>query len=401
MNSTQKIIISVLFCHFLASFTALGMPLFLPKVMADLLDRNQQFFIGWYYILPTICMALAAPWWGRFADNYGKRLSLLRAQLGLAAGFMIAGLADNLIVFTLGLLIQGICGGTFAASNAYLATQVSSRALPKVLNWTQFSARLSLLLAPIAFGLLMTSENPRTLYCYLALLPLLAAWMVALLPADNGLNPAKNETRKARSEPMGDAPLSFVQILTVQFLFCFAMVVSFPYFLPYAHHLGVDDSGMIGWYFSLPHLVYLVVTALPQRWQQNLSAVHLCALGLATLMVSALIHTQLTDSSWLWLARLTMGLGITLSFMALHQCFAALKASNQAGLVFGRFDSAGKWAGVCAGLSAGLIVEFDGLGAPFILSATAGALALIVIYLPMALNRLNKSRCQTPNRLSS
>ena len=378
MKQNKTLISTVLFCHFLASFTALGMPLFLPKVMQDLLEPEMGMLIGWYYVLPTICTALAATWWGRFADRYGKRLSLLRAQLGLAAGFMIAGLADDLTLFTIGLLIQGICGGTYAASNAYLATQVGNQALPKVLNWTQFSARLSLLLAPIAFGLVIANDNPRTLYCYLAVLPMLAAVLVSRLPVDGQSKPCK----QAVGRDMSEAPLSFNQMLMIQFLFSFSMVVSFPYFLPFAQRLGLNEGGMIGWYFSLPHLIYLLITSLGSHWQQKLDAAHLSAIGLTTLIIAALLHMQVKDSQWLWLARILMGVGITLTFMGLHRCFSALKASNRAGLIFGRFDSAGKWAGVFAGISSGLIVELLDLTAPFLLSAVAAALALSVIYFP-------------------
>ncbi len=380
MKPDKSVIASVLFCHFLASFTALGMPLFLPKVMQDLLGPDMGMMIGWYFILPTICTALAAPWWGRFADCYGKRLSLLRAQSGLALGFMIAGLSNDLMVFTLGLLIQGICGGTYAASNAYLATQVENHELPRVLNWTQFSARLSLLVAPVVFGFLMANDKPRTLYCYLAVLPMLAAVLVSRLPVDS-----REKSVKAKTECiMTDAPLSFNQVLMVQFFFSFSMVVSFPYFLPFAEQLGLKDSGLIGWYFSLPHLVYLFITALGNRWQQKINILHLCMSGLIGLIIAAMLHTWIKTEAWLWLARLLMGAGLSLTFIALHRCFSALKAHKQAGLVFGRFDSAGKWAGVIGGIVSGLVVELQGLTAPFWLSALAAAIALSVIFFPQS-----------------
>ncbi|WP_196139784.1 MFS transporter [Aliikangiella sp. G2MR2-5] len=382
MKPENSLVFTVLFCHFLASFTALGMPLFLPKVMQDLIGPNMNILIGWYYILPTVCTALVAAWWGRFADKYGKRLSLLRAQLGLAAGFMIAGLANDLMTFTLGLLIQGICGGTYAASNAYLATQVDNKALPKVLNWTQFSARLSLLLAPIIFGLLISSDNPRELYCYLAILPVMAAILVGRLPIDGN----EKVIKQVNAQAVEDAPLSFNQILCIQFLFSFSMVVSFPYFLPFAESLGIEGSGVIAWYFSMPHLVYLLITCADTRWQQRLDANHWSSIGLFLLVVSALLHQQIDGEKWLWLARIFMGVGITLTYVGIHHCFSALKTRHRSGLIFGRFDSAGKWAGVFAGVSSGLIVEWQGLKAPFSLSAGTALLALFVIYFPKIRN---------------
>ncbi len=47
--------------------------------------------------------------------------------------------------------------------------------------------------------------------------------------------------------------------MVAQFLFCFAMVVTFPYFIPYALARGAGHDALAGLLYSLPHLVYLVV----------------------------------------------------------------------------------------------------------------------------------------------
>ena len=116
-----KLIYCVLLSHFIAAFAALGMPLFLPMVLPTLDANITADWAGILFILPTFCTAVAARFWGQFADKYGRRRSLLRAQLGLAAGFALCGLADNLSMFVFGLIIQGTFGGTMAASNSYLS----------------------------------------------------------------------------------------------------------------------------------------------------------------------------------------------------------------------------------------------------------------------------------------
>ena len=45
---------------------------------------------------------------------------LLRAQLALTVSFLFAGAAQSLPEFTAALALQGLPGGTFAASNGYL-----------------------------------------------------------------------------------------------------------------------------------------------------------------------------------------------------------------------------------------------------------------------------------------
>jgi MFS family permease len=83
----NALIYSVLLGHFIAAFAVLGMPLFLPYVLPSLSGSITPQWIGMLYILPTLCTATVAGFWGRFADCRGRRLSLLRAQLGMAVGF--------------------------------------------------------------------------------------------------------------------------------------------------------------------------------------------------------------------------------------------------------------------------------------------------------------------------
>ncbi|RBD98954.1 MFS transporter, partial [Xanthomonas oryzae pv. oryzae] len=100
----KRILGPVLAAHYLAAFTALGMPLFLPQVLAELAPSTAVGWSGVLYVLPTLCTALTASAWGRLADRYGRKRSLLRAQLGLALGFAIAGFAPSLTWLVVGLL---------------------------------------------------------------------------------------------------------------------------------------------------------------------------------------------------------------------------------------------------------------------------------------------------------
>ncbi len=390
MTKPNPIILTVLLCHFLSSFTILGMPLFFPKIMADFLTSEQQMFIGWFYVLPTICSAIAGPLWGSFADKYGKRLSLMRAQIGLIIGFLIAGFAPNLWVFSIGLIIQGTCGGTFAASNAYLASQINPRELANTLNLTQLSARLSLLVAPILLGVLVNIDKPITLYCYLAILPCCAAIAISRLPLqEQQYGKLHKEIKEIKKEPGFE--LSFNRILLVKFLFSFSVVVSFPYFYPYMQSLGTSSDTMIGWYFSLPHLVYLVVIASNKNWQNKFSVANICTFGLSTLLIASLCQYQATSDTLIVLWRLLMGLGICLTIIGLHQGIAMLK-TEKTGLMFGRFDSVSKWAGVVAGLCSGIAVQQFNLHSPFLISGTTCALALVILIFPQIKNQSESSQ---------
>ncbi|MFC6670418.1 MFS transporter [Marinobacterium aestuariivivens] len=357
----------VMLCHFIAALAALGMPPFFATILLDEFGSGRTELVGWFYVLPTLCTALAAPWWGRFADRYGARPSLLRAQLGLALGFLLASLAPSPLWFALALVVQGLLGGTFAASNAYLATLTQGQGLARSLNAMQGSARAALVVAPVLFGWLMAWLTPLALYGYLALLPLLAALLLLRLPA-HGAGAARVAKPPREACETGDRVAPALLFL-LQFGFSFACVIGFPYFIADA---GARFDGLgrvqLAWLFSLPHLVYLLLARPLGRWLQGWSTLRALQLALALLALSYWGQYQADDVTSLLLLRLLMGFAMTASFLMLHRLMSAA-SQVRAGHLFGRLDAASKWAGVGAGLGAGVLSGLWGLASPLLAAA--------------------------------
>lgn len=381
MSAKQRFQVAlVLFCHFTAALAALGMPPFFGVILSQSLQVDAVYLVGWFYIVPTVCTALTSPWWGRFADRFGKKLSLLRAQLGLALGFALAGFALSPWFFLLALVVQGIFGGTFAASNAYLSTVLQGEALARSLNLMQGSARAAMVVAPMLFGLLVTQTAPLELYRYLAGLPLLAALVLWLAPA---AMMAAGE--KGKAAPSGDSAPPWPQpshalLYGLQFAFAFCTVVTFPYFVPYAQQAGLSpaEAGVL---YALPHLVYLLLAWPYGRWSETSSPLSTLAIGFGLLVAALAVQALSAAWPWLLVARLIMGVAMTQCFVALNRLMsAAARDQRQSGRMFGALDSAAKWAGVAAGLLAGVVSQVLGLAAPLWLGALGAVLSLALLY---------------------
>jgi MFS family permease len=356
----------VMFCHFIAAFAALGMPPFFALILSKSLHNSNAYLVGWFYVVPTLFTALSSPWWGLFADRVGKKTSLLRAQLGLSASFLLAGFSNDTELFFLALALQGMLGGTFAASNAYLATMSSGPALARSLTLMQGSARAALVVAPAVLGLFAASVSPIELYRYLALLPLAAALLLWLLP-----EPAKTagDDYRPKNTAAGQPLLPTNTVYALQFAFVFATVATFPYFIPYAQGLGSVSVELAGLLFGVPNLLYLVTAGvLTGRFGQRVSPAGLAWMFL--LMAVALFGQAQTQSlAGLIQWRMLMGLAMTGGFIALHALVAALIHESNAGRTFGWLESGSKWGAVAAGLAAGAMVDGFGPQAPFLLGA--------------------------------
>ena len=67
--------------------------------------------------------ALVAPLWGRLADQYGRKLMLIRASLGMAVAMSLIGMAHNVWELVGLRLFAGFAGGYASGSTILVATQ--------------------------------------------------------------------------------------------------------------------------------------------------------------------------------------------------------------------------------------------------------------------------------------
>lgn len=374
MKDGQRLVVGTIMAgHFIAAFAALGMPPFFGLILEKSLRSESAYLAGWLYVVPTFFTAVSSPWWGRLADRFGKKPLLLRAQLGLAGSFLLAGYAPTTWVFFCALLLQGLLGGTFAASNAYLATVVDGTALTRSLTLMQWSARAALVIAPAGLGLLMTTlDSPLVMYRYLALLPLLAAVLIWQLPAGPG-----QATRQSRAPASGvGIEASARQIYAFQFAFVFATVITFPYFVPFVQAGAAPVSpALAGWLFGLPHLVYLLGAVPLSRYLGRgrlvLTLAPACLVLAASMLGQAVAASLPSIAAW----RVVMGLAMTVCLISLHGLIAAVVHGRDAGATFGWFESSAKWGAVGAGLSAGAAIQAFDTRLPFFASALVMFLA--------------------------
>jgi MFS family permease len=374
----KRRVAAVMVAHFVAAFAALGVPPYFGKMLAVSLGEQRAWLPGLLYVLPTVLTAVSSPFWGRMADRLGARPMLLRAQLGLALGFLLAGLASSTPMFAAALVLQGLVGGTFGASNAFLATFLQGRDLRDSLTLMQGSARAALVVAPIIVGLLLPSGDPLRVYQVLFWLPL-AAVLVTLGVSPQGKEPSPGEAAPRAPEAVSRPAFTAGEVFALQFLFTFSTVVTFPYFLPHVEQVpGAGARGVAGALFALPHFVYLLGAAPLSRHVRE-RPLSLFAGALLVLAVSLVAQAGAGDLPMLMGARLLMGLAMTVCFISLHGFVADVVREGSAGKAFGWFEASSKWGGVAAGVAAGAVSAAWGLSSPFLLGAAGAAGAAVYV----------------------
>jgi MFS transporter, DHA1 family, tetracycline resistance protein len=112
--------LAALFCFCVIDTLGFGILIPLVPYMADRFGVAPQFItpvLGSY----SLCQLLAAPWWGRLSDSFGRRPVLMSSLAGACASYLLLGLAQNLWWLLASRMLAGAMAGNIAAAFAYAA----------------------------------------------------------------------------------------------------------------------------------------------------------------------------------------------------------------------------------------------------------------------------------------
>lgn len=382
----QTVTITVL-GHFGAAFAALCMPPFYAQILSSNFSSQALVMAGWYFTLPTLAAAIANPLWGRLADRIGIRASLIRAHWGLCLSFLITGMASTPWEFAFGLTLQGLLGGTFAASNAYLASLLPGKRLATLLSVMQGSARTALFVGPAVIGLMSAEHNLLHIFFYLAIFPGVAGLVLLLLPAqDIAITPIPpisidDVTAQAEQRVAGLLPasLSAQSLYRCQVMFTVGTVLTFPYFvLDLARRLDLS-ANWAGALFGLPHALFLLL-AWPMARLVNFGNAHIALARFSALTcISLLLQVLAGNLATLATGRVLMGIGMTGAYIAINALAAATTQTASAGRHFGKLEGANKWGAVLAGIFASGLAASVSYTAPIWLGCALLASLFILI----------------------
>ncbi len=316
-------------------------------------------------------------------------------------------------------MLQGVLGGTFAASNGYLAAALDGRRLSWALTLMQGAARLALVAAPILVGSLSPWISPHRQYALLAVLPLAAAAMLAALPEPGRLEqahgpvepaaelaesaavlaqPAAESARPAAvptqpaaaaaaAEPAGPvaegrpgrAPVASLRTLyALEFAFVLATVISYPYLITLIERrlpgLGGAAGGVL---FALPHICYPLLarpvhTAVAPRPLLGVVS------GFALVAVALAGHGGADSLASFVVLRLVLGAGMTLGLVSLSALAADASRGRRPGRLFGSLEFISKAGAVVAGAVAAVSNDVWGPAAPVVAGSAVAALTALV-----------------------
>lgn len=141
---------------------------------------------------------LISPWWGRLADQKGRKLMLLRASLGMAVVISLMGLVTNVYQLVGLRLLQGVFSGYVSNATALVATGTPKARSGQVLGTLATGAVTGQLLGPLLGGLTATAFGYRTTFFITGTI-LFIVFILSLLFVHEEFTPVEKEALQPAS----------------------------------------------------------------------------------------------------------------------------------------------------------------------------------------------------------
>ncbi|WP_423458934.1 MFS transporter [Ottowia sp. VDI28] len=375
----------------IGSFTTIiGMTVvlpFLPLYVAQLGVQGHAEIVQWSGIAfgaTFLSAALVAPLWGRLADQYGRKLMLIRASLGMTVATALIGMAQDAWQLVVLRLLTGLLGGYASGSIALVAAQTPKERSGWALGMLSSTIMAGNLAGPLLGGGLPALIGIRnTFFASAALIGLAFIGTSVLIREDH--HPRKLADRKEVSA----AKLSSAQkraviaMLATGVLLMFANMSIEPIITVYVAELSNDQGSvtmMAGIVMSATALGAILSAAFLGRVADRAGhprlIVSCLALASALLLPQAFVH-----ETWqLVVLRFLMGL----SLGGLLPCVASVIRHSVPERAVGQFlgySTSAQYAGQVLGpVLGGLVGGRIGMGAVFIGSALLMGLGAVFNY---------------------
>ena len=345
----------------------------------------------------TAAQLVAAPFWGRVSDRYGRRPALLVGLGAAAIAYVVFAFANSIWLLLLSRVVQGAGGGTTGVVQAYVADAVEPEERAKALGWISAATNVGVALGPPvgSFALnLFGVHGPGLIAASLCLLNIAFAWRY--------LSESRDMVEARSSKPKKGASFAAVKHVFThskeaapRLIWVYAIGIGAFQGITAILALYLDDrfgitADKIWVIFTFMGTISVITRAgilgaAVDRWGE----VRLSHIGLMMLAVGLAAFPLMPTYITLYFAVTLIPLGTAFTFPCVTSLLSRVISRNERGLYMGVQQTFGGLARVTVPLFAGFCYDRFGHSVPFYVSA---GLVLVGFFVGMGIHDPRKPR---------
>lgn len=170
-----------------------------------------NFWSGLTFSSTFLVTTLISPWWGKLADQKGRKLMLLRASLGMAIVISLMGCVTSVYQLVALRLLQGIFSGYISNATALVATGTPKEKSGQVLGTLATGSVTGTLLGPLLGGISASAFGYRSTFFITGII-LFFVFLLSLFFVHEKFVPVKKENMVSAKQIFKDLKYPHVVI---------------------------------------------------------------------------------------------------------------------------------------------------------------------------------------------
>lgn len=336
----------------------------------------------------SLCQLLAAPFWGRLSDRYGRRPILMSSLAGACLSYLILGFATNIWWLLLSRALNGFMAGNISAAFAYASDVSEPRRRAAALGLIGAAIGIGFTVGP-AIGGVLAGDDLRTANflrpaVVSACLSILALLLVAcMLPESNTAR-----LRAARVGPARGGPIRMLMERPLLRLIAAAALLVTSAQSMLDSILGIWALNRYGYgprtfgvlMFGIAFFAIMTQGVLVRLLVPRLGEARLAMIGALT-FVGGLVLVAVAPAAMLTVIGLALcGIGVGAFSPSASSLASKQSGPHDRGAVLGTYQSASSLARVIGPFVSGPVYAVWGPSAPFLTGACAVLPAALLIW---------------------
>lgn len=198
MNSWKKNLYILMICQFLVMGSMTMIIPFLPLYLQELGVTGEQTISRWTGIIfgvNFLSAFLFSPFWGKLADQYGRKMMVLRSGFGMGIVIILTGFATGPWSLLMLRFLNGMISGFIPASIGLISMTTPKKQVGHALGLLQAAAVAGGIFGPLFGGLMADLIGFRMIFYVTGVAILIAATVVLLfVTEDFEKNPSQKKT---------------------------------------------------------------------------------------------------------------------------------------------------------------------------------------------------------------
>lgn len=325
----------------------------------------------------SLCQLLAAPFWGRLSDRYGRRPILMTSLAGACVSYLILGFAGNIAWLLVSRMLGGFMAGNISAAFAYASDVSEPQKRAASLGLIGAAIGIGFTVGPAIGGLLAGNDLATASFLLPAVvsacLSVVAIGLVAFMLPES--NTAEHRAKRRDQSRLGPVRL-LLERPTLRYIAAAALLVTIAQSILDSilglwaldkYGLGPRTVGLL--IFCVAVLAVVTQGVLVRVLVPRLGEPKLATIGILTFVTGLLIVSEAPSVGLTFLGLALCGIGAG-AFAPSNSALASKQSdTHDRGAVMGTYQSSSSLARVIGPFASGPLYALLGSKAPFLAGA--------------------------------